>query len=156
MQNIEVKKSINGFRIFARTQFQSGDDVFKVKGYFISCDVCDNIDDKTRDNAFRYDEEKYLSPAGEIGDFLNHSCDPNSAVVKKEGKLFIVAVNNINADEEVTIDYSTILASDDSWEMVCNCGSENCRKLIKTFNSLPNHTKQRYLSLNMVPDYILD
>lgn len=156
MQKIEVRKTRNGLGIFAKSDFQSGDRIFEIKGIFIFGDEDEDIDEKTRDNAFRFDKEKYLSPAGEVGDFLNHSCDPNSAVVKKKNKLFIVAIKDIKGGAEIFIDYSTIIAQDDSWRMKCNCGSKNCRKMIKGFNSLPKNTKNKYLDLKMVPDYILD
>ncbi len=155
MKKIEVRKTRNGLGIFAKSDFQSGDRIFEIKGIFISGDEDEDIDEKIRDNAFRFDKEKYLSPAGEVGDFLNHSCDPNSAVVKQTNKLFVVAVKNIQKSEEILIDYSTIIAQDDSWQMECNCGSKNCRKIIKGFHSLPKNTQKKYLDLNMVPDYIL-
>jgi hypothetical protein len=141
---------------FAKSDFHTGDKVFEVKGAFISGDEDDDIDEKTRDNAFRFDKEKYLSPAGEVGDFLNHSCNPNSAVVKKKNKLFIVAVKDIKGGAEIFIDYSTIIAQDDSWQMKCDCGDKNCRKIIKGFNTLPRKIRERYKFLQMVPEYIIN
>lgn len=156
MQKIEVTKARNGLGIFAKSDFQPRDKIFEVKGAFISGDEDDDIDEKTRDNAFRFDKEKYLSPAGEVGDFLNHSCNPNSAVVKKKNKLFIVALKGIKGGAEIFIDYSTIIAQDDSWRMKCDCGDKNCRKIIKGFHSLPKNIQKKYLDLKMVPDYILN
>ncbi len=156
MNHVEIKKSRNGLGVFAKTDFFPGDEVFEVRGTFMSCDEEDDVDEKTRANTFRFDRKKYISPSGEIGDFLNHSCDPNSGVVKKNNKLFVTAVKQVEKGEEITIDYSTILAPDESWEMDCNCGSEHCRKKIKRFNFLPQNIKRKYVSLNMVPDYILN
>jgi SET domain-containing protein len=155
MEKIEIRKSKNGLGIFSINGFSSKEVIFEVKGSFISCYEEDDIDEKTRANTFRFDEEKYLSPEGEIGDFLNHSCNPNSTVLKNDEKLFVVAVNDIGKNEEVTIDYSTIIALDDSWEMKCNCGSNKCRNQIGTFDSLPKEIKHKYVLLNMVPEYIL-
>lgn len=155
MKGVAVQKSRNGQGIFATKDFTAGEVVFEVKGTLISCDEDEEIDEKTRDNAFRFDSEMYVSPAGELGDFLNHSCNPNSAVVKKGNALCVVAVKDIDADEEVTIDYATIIASDDSWHMDCNCGAEQCRGRIAQFASLPADVKDTYLSLGMVPDYIM-
>src|SRR5262249_25478791 len=56
--------------------------------------------------------------------FGNHSCDPN-AESNDEG---LVAVRDIQADEEITCDYA--LLSSKSWSMVCNCGALNCRKIV--------------------------
>ncbi len=155
MKVVEVKESRNGLGVFAKRKFSIGSKILEVKGTIISCDEDEDVDEKVRDNAFRYDEDNYLSPAGRMGDYLNHSCSPNCGVVKKEDKIFIFAVKNIKEGDEVTFDYSTILASDDSWKMKCNCGDSNCRKVIKRFDSLPAQLKRQYIGLNMVPDYIM-
>lgn len=123
-------------------------------GKRIECNEDDELDDQTRSNTYRYDDELYLSPAGRIGDLLNHSCEPNAKVVKKGARLYIVAASSIRPGEEIAIDYSTILAADDSWEMQCNCGTRHCRKLIRMFDTLPTATKKNYLSRGMVPGYI--
>jgi hypothetical protein len=39
-----------------------------------------------------------------------------------------VALRDIDAGEELTHDWAT--TDDDTYEMECNCGSENCRKVI--------------------------
>jgi len=55
----------------------------------------------------------------------NHSCDPN-ADTNAEG---LVAIRDIKADEEITCDYA--LHSSKSWSMICNCGTQNCRKIVR-------------------------
>ena len=155
-KGLTVQASRNGMGIFAAKNFSGGGILFEIRGALITCNEEDNLDEKTRANAFRFDKERYLSPTGGIGDFLNHSCSPNSSVTKINDKLFIMAAKNIPSGEEIVIDYSTILASDDVWEMQCNCGTKQCRKLIKKFISLPKAVRQKYVSLDMVPSYILE
>lgn len=87
---------------------------------------------------------------------MNHSCEPNSGVLKKNSKLFLIAISNIKIGDELLMDYSTILAPDDIWEMNCNCGSNKCRSVIKKFNKIPKRTKEEYISLGIVPKYILE
>lgn len=154
-KNLEVKKSRNGKGIFAKRKFKTGDTIFQVVGRFITGDVDEALDDTERDNAFRYDKDRYISPKGRIGDYLNHSCEPNARVVKKNKKLFIVAAQPIVRGEEVLIDYSTIIASDDIWSMRCNCGSKQCRGIVRQFHKLSKNTKENYLQSGMVPKYIL-
>lgn len=153
--SLAVGKSRQGLGIFAKKNFLPSERIFEVKGAFISGDEDDQIDEKTRSNAFRFDRETYISPQGEIGDFLNHSCSPNAVVRKIGTKLFVTAVDRIVKGKEIFIDYSTILAKDDSWEMRCNCGSKICRRVIKKFDSLPKPTREAYLTRGMAPDYIL-
>ena len=57
--------------------------------------------------------------------FLNHSCEPNVGI---QGQIAFVAMRNIQPNEELTHDWAT--TDDDDYEMVCNCGVKNCRKII--------------------------
>ena len=152
---IEVKQSMIGQGVFALKDFSQEEIIFEVKGELITCNEDDDIDERIRNNTFRFDEEYYLSPEGEMGDFLNHSCEPNSGVIKRFNKLFIKAIRDIKKGEEVCFDYSTILAPDDTWQMKCACGSKSCRKIIKKFNTLPKPLQEKYISLEIVPSYIL-
>jgi SET domain-containing protein len=54
--------------------------------------------------------------------FGNHSCDPN---MSKDH----IALRDIEAGEELTVDYSEY--SDINWEMECKCGSKKCRGKVK-------------------------
>jgi SET domain-containing protein len=57
--------------------------------------------------------------------FGNHSCDP-TAQTNSEG---LVASRDIRADEEITTDYA--LHSSKNWSMLCHCGAENCRRVVR-------------------------
>jgi uncharacterized protein len=58
--------------------------------------------------------------------FINHSCDPNCETEEIEGRVWITAIRNIRAGEELTYDYN--LYDGDEDEALCNCGAKNCRK----------------------------
>jgi hypothetical protein len=58
--------------------------------------------------------------------FINHSCDPNCQTEEARGRVWIRAIRNIAAGEELTYDY--YLYDGDEDEAVCNCGATNCRK----------------------------
>jgi hypothetical protein len=58
---------------------------------------------------------------------INHSCDPNVKVV---GRLVILALCDIPAGKELTVDYGTIAAGGPLWRMECQCGNRLCRKII--------------------------
>ena len=154
-KGVVIKRTRNGLGICATKKFKKSAVLFHVKGRVYNYKTINKISGTFQDNTFRFGQETYLSPAGYIGDFLNHSCKPNSAVKKLLGKLYIWAITDIAKGEEVTIDYSTTLASDDIWTMRCNCGQGECRKLIKRFNTLPKSLQQEYIAKNIVPTYIL-
>jgi len=72
--------------------------------------------------------------------FINHSCDPNVFVNRKN----LIAIRNIKKGEEITCDYS--INGIDPWIMKCNCGSKNCRKKVfGDFRKLGSKTKKKYL-----------
>jgi len=58
--------------------------------------------------------------------FLNHSCDPNCETDEVRGRVWIKAIRDIAAGEELTYDYNLYDGDDD--EAACNCGAANCRK----------------------------
>ena len=154
MKDIKVQKVKNGKGIVAIRKFNRDEVIFEVEGKIIDCDFSAKLDKSTRDNTYRYDEDYYLSPKGKIGDYLNHSCKPNSKITKFKDKLFVRSIINIEKGMEVMIDYSTILARDDVWTMKCNCGEKNCRKSIKNIGDLPKSVFTKYVRLRIIPRYI--
>jgi uncharacterized protein len=57
--------------------------------------------------------------------FSNHSCDPNIGV---QGQIVFVAMRDIQPGEELTHDWAT--TDDEAYEMPCQCGAANCRRVI--------------------------
>lgn len=64
----------------------------------------------------------------EATDFINHSCKPNAGL---NGQIFLVAMRNIDAGEEVAFDYCMSLSEFEdqrySFTMLCSCGCVGCR-----------------------------
>ena len=57
--------------------------------------------------------------------FINHSCDPNCETEEIRGRVWIKAIRNIKAGEEITYDYCLYDGGGD--EAQCNCGAKKCR-----------------------------
>ena len=57
--------------------------------------------------------------------FINHSCDANCETAEIEGHVWITAIRNVAAGEEITYDYCLYDGGDD--EAICNCGAKKCR-----------------------------
>lgn len=57
--------------------------------------------------------------------FVNHSCDPNCETWEARGRIWIKAIRDIAAGEELTYDYN--LYDGDEDEAACNCGAATCR-----------------------------
>lgn len=155
MEKIIVKKSRNGFGLFANKRLKAGSTVSKIKGKVVHYKVLLKVGGTFQNNCFRYGPLTYLTPTGDITEFINHSCEPNCRIEKRDRKLYVVAVREIKPKEELTFDYSTILGDDDTWTMKCNCGTKSCRKVIKRFTSLPKDILTRYKAEKIIPSYIL-
>jgi SET domain-containing protein len=63
--------------------------------------------------------------------FINHSCNPNCETVIEGSRVYIDAIRNIKAGEELGYDYQlTWESTDDPAELAlyaCRCGAKKCR-----------------------------
>lgn len=57
--------------------------------------------------------------------FINHSCAANCETREIRDRIYVVAIRNIRAGEEITYDYCLYDGSDDP--ATCNCGAKKCR-----------------------------
>ncbi len=81
---------------------QGNDYIFQFNGHY-------DLDGKVRSNRARY---------------INHSCNPNCAVQRTTRTIWIVALRDITAGEELTYNYGYEL--DDAPAHPCTCGAETC------------------------------
>jgi SET domain-containing protein len=59
--------------------------------------------------------------------YINHSCEPNAFMKVLYDHVLFIALRDIRAGEEITIDYESTLHSDDKR---CICGAAGCRGTI--------------------------
>jgi hypothetical protein len=69
--------------------------------------------------------------------FINHSCNPNCETEEIDGRVWITAIREIAAGEELTYDYNLYDGEED--EAHCNCGARSCRRTMYA----PEEIKQR-------------
>ena len=82
---------------------------------------------------FSVNNRKIIDAAhhGNMARWINHSCDPNCEADEDEGRVFIKALRNIQAGEELNYDYGLII--DERYtrklkaEYPCWCGAYSCR-----------------------------
>jgi len=126
MADIVVKESkIHGKGVFAARDFKKGEVVLK---WDISHELTKKEVDEMPEEEKRYvvffDGKYVLMQPPER--YVNHSCDANTYA----DNFCDVAKRDINEGEEITADYVEEGVPD--LNMVCNCGSKNCRKIIRT------------------------
>ena len=62
---------------------------------------------------------------GEPHRYLNHSCEPNIFLYTVNKVCYLIAMRDIQEDEELTFEYSLCNFGGQVWD--CKCGSPNCR-----------------------------
>jgi uncharacterized protein len=123
MEGVIIKDSkIHGKGVFADRNFTKGEIVVRHKLKELSSEEYNKLPSKEK-CFVGIDGKKYLfflPPAR----YVNHSCNPNTKVKGKAD----VAIRNIRKGEEITNYYRD---DDTTFKMICNCGSKNCRGIIK-------------------------
>lgn len=76
--------------------------------------------------------------------FINHSCDPNCETEEIDGKIWITAIRNIAAGEELTYDYN--LYDGDEDEARCNCGAKICRSTMYAPDEIRRRARARRIT----------
>lgn len=144
-----------GVGVFADRKFETGETIAPVTGNIIHWQTVNSIGGIIQDNTFRFSDQYYLSPDG-LGNYLNHSCEPNAGIFKQRNRLYLKAIKQIKSGQEIVFDYSTIIGDDDIWTMKCQCGTGSCRKRIKNFGFLNKKIQKKYLDIGAVPIYIIN
>ena len=119
--------SIVGRGLFADQAIARGEIVCVKGGHLLTRAEFENHRRVANDAELQIADDLYLSPisAAEFENvmmFLNHSCEPNVGV---QGQIVFVAMRDIAAGEELTLDYATI--DHDTEPMTCRCGAASCR-----------------------------
>jgi len=133
--NLEKRCSATqGCGIFARADIRKDERLAIFGGKIMLIDEMYQIPENMQRYTMQIEERFVLGPASSVPedtDFFNHSCDPNGGF---KGQVFLVAMRDIKAGEEITFDYcmtvSESAGSDMVFKMACACGSPRCRKTI--------------------------
>lgn len=125
------KSRIDGIGIFAGESIPKGTIVFYYSSYdyyiFKKDFQCLSNKEKERVIECGVEDEKgdWIVAEGDA----NHSCDANILSIFVDGLYCDIAVKDISAGEEITIDYGLFYSSF-PWKMTCRCRSSNCRQIV--------------------------
>ena len=122
---------IQGRGLFAREAIAAGEIVAVKGGSIMDRAAFEAVRNEIPPAEIQVEDDLYIAPrtAGETEAsmlHLNHCCDANVGV---RGQITFVAMHDIPAGDELTIDYAMI-DGDPSDQMQCSCGARNCRKVI--------------------------
>jgi len=127
-----VRRSrIHGRGLFAARAFKAGETVAEYRGKSISkAESARRQERRKRTFIFELDARRDLDGAspGNPARFANHSCEPNGEAVAEGERIFLRALRDIAAGEEVTFDYGYRLAAFPGHP--CCCGAPTCAGFI--------------------------
>jgi hypothetical protein len=102
-----------------------GSHIVEYTGERITCDEAnDRYEDRPDTYLFGLDDETHVIDGDSVAAFINHSCDPNCESDEIDGHVWIIALREIAAGEELTYDYCLYDGEDES---PCFCGTKSCR-----------------------------
>jgi uncharacterized protein len=145
---VEAKKSkIEGTGLFAKVDITKGTRVTEYVGEKVT----------KKEGSKRSDEQERLgkpmcvfslnnrydidgSVNGNGAEYGNHSCDPNCEVDNIDGHIWIIAIQDIKKDEEITYDYCFESNADIT---TCKCGKTACRGTINLDSKKKKRGKKR-------------
>lgn len=119
-----------------------------VRGFIRGDVVTEGWGATTRDRSMhtiQIDKELHLLPPSPMR-FLNHSCEPNCGIVLRRGaeNIVIHAMRDIDAGEELTLDYETFEEEFQALTGPCLCQTAGCRGRLRGFAHLPLDVRARY------------
>ena len=138
-RRIQTRRSgVHGKGVFATQDIAEGDTLIEYLGEVISWKEAlrRHPHDPAQPNHtfyFHIDDKRVIDGKveGNAAKWINHSCDPNCEADEVDGRIFIKALRDIPAGQELNYDYGLVINLPYTPELLaefpCWCGSANCR-----------------------------
>lgn len=142
-RKIRISNSnIHGKGMFAKTKIAAGEIVCIKGGYVLK--RSEMYSDTYINSYLPISDNLYIASPSKVEEeqiklYFNHSCNPNCGM---HGEITFVAIRNIAAGEELTIDYAFVDNEDYSFE--CHCGSSNCRHIVTGYDWKIKEIQKKY------------
>jgi uncharacterized protein len=145
--NVYVKDTKKyGIGVYAKNKILKNEKIAMFGGHVLTRKEEDKLPKEIYDNAIQIDDNLVIGSINkkevEDGSMFNHSCNANSGI---RGQILLVAIRDIDIDEQVTFDFGTVLYNDGTskaYKLKCLCDAKNCRKYI-TDNDWKNKNVQK-------------
>ena len=138
-KRIQTRRSgVHGKGVYAVVPIEPGETLIEYTGEVISWKEAlrrHPHDPKDPNHTFYFSiDEKHVIDAkfgGNSSRWINHSCDPNCIADEEDGRVFIKALRDISAGEELFYDYGLVIDEPYTKKLKaqypCWCGSTACR-----------------------------
>lgn len=119
--NVKVKRSSAGLGLFAAVPIKKRETIIEYVGKRISSKEGDELENNSYIFTVNSKTDIDGSPRWNTARYANHSCRPNCESVIRQGRVFIVAMKNIQPGEELTYDYGKDYFNDFIKPFGCKC-----------------------------------
>jgi uncharacterized protein len=132
------RSGVHGKGVFAVAPLKAGERLLEYKGERISWKEAlrrhpHNPDEPNHTFYFALEDGQVIdgNVNGNSARWINHSCAPNCEAEEIDGRVFIHALRDIGADEELNYDYGLVIEDRVTKKMkkeyACRCGARKCR-----------------------------
>ena len=162
-RRIQTRRSgVHGKGVFALSDFAKGETIIEYVGEIITWKEAlrrHPHDPKDPNHTFYFHiDEKHVIDAkhgGNSSRWINHSCKPNCEPDEVEGRIFIKALRDIQAGEELNYDYGLVIEAPLTpalkLEYPCWCGAKKCRgTLLSSTSEFPKEEKTKTVKAKSV------
>jgi SET domain-containing protein len=106
-RSFRVGRSVTGLGLFATKPIKWGAYIATYRGRRITTAEADRREARGARYMFELNQRWTIdgSPRWNVARYINHSCRPNAKPVGRGGGIVIVALHQIESDEEITYDY---------------------------------------------------
>jgi uncharacterized protein len=138
-RRLQVRRSgVHGKGVYALQDLAEGETLIEYLGEVITWKEAlrrHPHDPKNPNHTFYFHiDDKHVidgKQGGNSARWINHSCEPNCEADDEGGRIFVKALRNIKAGEEIFYDYGLIIDAKYTPKLLaeypCWCGAKNCR-----------------------------
>jgi SET domain-containing protein len=138
-RKIQTRRSgVHGKGVFAVQDIAEGETIIEYVGEIITWKEAQrrhphDPNDPNHTFYFHIDEKRVIDAlyGGNSSRWINHSCAPNCEADEQDGRVFIKALRNIPAGEELNYDYGLVIDGKITKQLKadypCWCGTSECR-----------------------------
>ncbi|MEN9852521.1 MAG: hypothetical protein RI996_464 [Candidatus Parcubacteria bacterium] len=126
----KVGKSFAGLGLFATEHIKKGETIIQYLGHILNDDeACKKIN-----SMYLFEVKKNINidgtPRWNTARYANYSCDPNAESENRKNNIYLVAIKNIKAGDEITFDYGEEFFNEHIKPKGCRCGTKKCKSNI--------------------------
>lgn len=138
-RRIQVRRSgVHGRGVFAEVAIAQGEIILEYAGEVIDWDEAlrrhpRDASDPNHTFYFHLEDGRVIDGGvrGNSARWINHACEPNCESEEQAGRIFIRALRDIAAGEELSFDYRLVIDGRHTPKLkkayACRCGSPKCR-----------------------------